>query len=275
MTRSSATISALLWALLLASAVGAGGCEGVGPGPRRLLKGAEEAYLRGEHEKADDDLTLFLKDHANSRLAGEAYYYRGMARLAMGDKGIARSDLIQATGLLADRLLAAQAMLSLGELIEESGDLPAAERLYRQSVDKLDLGQKPADEALFRLGTALQKEGRWADADLPLDRLIYLFPGTPLSADALKKVRCTAWTIRAATLPDGRSAVEAAAALGKAGLPATVREMLEAGPASSSQPVAHLTFAVEIGRYATYALAAAALGPAQAKAKEAVIVETR
>jgi TolA-binding protein len=282
MTRSLAILpaqraqrSALLLALLLAAAAGACGCAGeVGPAPRRFLKGAEEAYLRGENERALGDLNIFLKEFSGSRLAGEAYYYRGMSRLALEDRSGARADLTQAAGLLPDRLLAAQAMLSLGELTEEAGDLGAAERLYRQSVEKLDLGQTPADEALFRLGGVLQKQGRWADADLPLDRLIYLFAGAPLAEKARRKVRCTAWTIRDGTTSDRPAALEAAAKLTKAGLPATVREMLE-GDASEGRPSARLTFAVEVGRYPTYAQAAAALPAALAKAKDAVITETR
>jgi tetratricopeptide (TPR) repeat protein len=262
--------------LLAAGLAAVAGCTPeVSPEARQLLESGKGALRKGDGSSALRDLDAFLRDNSESRLAGEAYYYRGQARLASGDRPGARADLSRAAGLARDKLVRAEALLALGELTEETGDLAAAQRLYQQSVDDLELGQVPADEWLYRLGCALQKQGRWAEADPRFDRVIYLFAGTPLAREAQKKVRCAAWTIRVASLPDRDASAAAAAILAREGLPASVRETIEGSFGSESQPAARLAFAVQVGRYATYAQAAAALPEVRAKAPGAVIVETR
>ena len=285
MTRPSARFAMLP---LLASALLAGCGRDVSPEAWALLEGGKDAFRTGDNPAAVGKLDAFLKDNAGSKLAGEAYFFRGRARLAMGDRGGAGADLAQAAALLQDKLMAAQSLVYLGEIVEEGGDLAGAERLYRQGLDKLELGQKPADDALYRLGGVIQKQGRWADADLPLDRLIYLFHDSPLARQAERKVRCAAWTIRTAVFFDRPAAAAAAEELARAGLVATIREVLEeervsAASAASqtsttsapSQSGKRLAFWVQVGRYANYAQAAAALPAVRAKAKDAAIVETR
>ncbi len=257
------------WSIPLAVAwlSAAVGCNGdVSPQARLLLAGGKEELRKGNHARALQDLDAFLREASGSRLAGEGYYYRGRAKLAGGDRAGAREDFTLAAGTLTDKSLAAEAMLALGRLTEESGDLPSAERLYRQCLEKLELGQRPGDEALLCLGMVLQKQGRWAEADAPLDRLIHVFAGSPRAEEAGRRVRCTAWTIRAALLPARPVAAEAADALARAGLPAAVREVIEGG---------RLAFSVEVGRYSVYAQAYAALGEVRAHAAKAEIVETR
>ena len=246
----------------------AGGCTNdLGPQAVQLLESGKAAVQAGDAAAGRRDLDAFLKDHSESRLAGEAYCYRAKARLALGDRAGARADFTQAAGLLQDKMLAAQSLLALCAMAEEDSDLPAAERMARQAVERLDLGQKPADEALWRLGCLLQKLGRWEEADTRLDRLIYLFPDTPQAHDATKRVRSTAWTIRLAVLPDRPAAAAEAQRLARQhGLAASVREDLVDG---------RLVFRVEADRYATYEQAVAALPAARARTPDAAVVPTR
>lgn len=255
--------------LIPLAALSAGaGCNGdVSPEARLLLEAAGDAYRAGDNQQAVQKTDAFLKDNSRSRQAGEAYYYRGRARLALGDRAGAAADLNQAAASAQDKAIQADSLLVLGNLALDAGDASSAERLYRQSLEKDEAGRKPSDETLYRLGCLLQKQGRWQEADLQFDRLIYFFDGTDLAAQAGRKVRSTAWTIRTGTYAARADAQQAGAALGLAGpLAAATREVLEDG---------RLMFAVQAGRFATYDQASAALPGVRARAKDAEVAETR
>lgn len=243
------------------------GCNGqASPQALRLLAEGKQALLKGELQVAVSKMNVLLAEHARSRLAAEAYLVRGRARHRLADLDGAKADFGHAVALAADDAVRTQSLIALGDAAMQTADLPTAESAYRRAMEKIETGQKPADHVLLQLGCVLQRQGRWAEADLKFDRLIYLFDGSPQAKLAGRKIRSRAWTIFAGQFDDRRAAEKAAERLRDRKLDVSTREIHRQG---------RLAFVVEVGSFATYRQAAVAMGNVQPPLEQASIVETR
>lgn len=235
----------MLLGLLLA------GCqEQLTPQAEGALRAGADAYYHNDDANTVAQMSLFLDAHPKSPRACEAYYYRGRARYRLGDVPACRSDMEQALALTKDASLRASAAIVEADADFDSGNLVLAEQMYRLALNNLDAAAKPADHVLFRLGEALQRQGKWAAADLQFDRLRYLFPNSDVARVAGQMVRAKAWTIRAGTFIAKAPAELAAASVPSPGAPLTVEPMTLDGK---------LLFVLQGGAFATYEQAAAAL----------------
>ena len=82
-------------------AAGAAGCNGrLTPEAERLLSDGIAAYKGGDDGGAIRSMDLFLRDHARSKRADEAYYYRGLAKYRSKDLTGAKADFKQAFDFL-------------------------------------------------------------------------------------------------------------------------------------------------------------------------------
>jgi len=243
------------------------GCGGpLSPQARQLLRAGYDVFEKGDYAAAIEKLSTFLRDNAGSSRADEAYYLRGLAKRRTDDPGGAKDDLNSAIAATQNKELRAKALVALGDLAYEGDDMALAENMYRQALADIERGQKPSDHAHYRLGTVLQRQGRWTEADVQFDRVVYLFGDSQLARLAARRTHCTAWTIQAGAYADKRRADLAAKRLRDKKLPAVSRATLRDG-----KPL----FLVLVGRFASYEQAAAALGRTKERRPDAFIVTTR
>ncbi|MHC4983881.1 MAG: tetratricopeptide repeat protein [Planctomycetota bacterium] len=209
------------------SIVCAAGCAGeLTPEAKKLLADGKLAYERGDDGVAVANMDLFLKDHARSKRADEAYYYRGLAKYRMRELVEAKADFRQALERSRSKAVSVGARVALGDLAYDTNDHTTAEQMYTKLLDMVDADKKPADHVYYRLGCTLQRQGRWDQADQYFDKVIYLFDGTELARRSLLHARCKAWTIQAGAFSARSRAAAAAAELKRNNLPASERPAL-------------------------------------------------
>jgi tetratricopeptide (TPR) repeat protein len=255
------------WAALAVALAALAGCNAqLTPEARRLLQAGKLAYEKGEDRQAVRHLDAFLADNARSRRADEALYYRGLARYRLGELPAAREDLAAALDRTRHKTLRLGARVALGDLAYDSDDMPGAEAHYRSALEDAQEREPPLDHVHYRLGSVLQRQGRWADADLHFDRVIYLFEGSELAQRAARRVRCRAWTVQAGAYSNKAGAEAAAADLRRAGAEAAVVAGREGGG---------LIFRVLVGRHAGYEEALAALPAVRRRRPDAFVTPVR
>ena len=243
------------------------GCTGqLTPQAKKLLESSWASYKAGDDAATIEKLNGFLEANAKSPQADEAYYLRGLARHRRKELDGAKADLQTAFDRSKDKQLRAKAAVALGELAFEADDMALAENMYRRALSEAEADKEPADQAYYRLGCVLQRQGRWEQADAQFDRLDYLFPKSELAKLAGRKIRCTAWTHQAGSFSDKSRADAEAKRLKERNLPAESKSIAQDG---------RLVHVVQVGRFATYEQAAAAVGKTKQHQADAFITVTR
>lgn len=234
--------SALLIGLLLVLC--AGGCtQELSPEAQSALAAGKISYQAGDDAACVGQMNRYLTMTSSTKFADEGYYWRGLSRLRQRDYVNARGDFSSAIEQTGRNDIKGLALKGLGDVAFATGDMPLAVTAYGDAIGLIIPREKPADEARFRLGVALQLVGRWTDADLQFSRLIFLFEGSDLAAKATRLFHATGWTVQAGAFKTRAEAQSLASELKSRGLPAEVKVMpTDAGP----------TFAVHSGRYETY-----------------------
>lgn len=248
-------------------AAGAAGCDqGLSPESQKMLDSGRAAY-----EAKDDKLTVqimdqFIAANARSKYADEGYYWRGLAKLRMGDVPAARADF----GYVIDHStrgdVLSLAHKAMGDISFDSADMSTARAMYSQALRYMKDGQPPIDFVRYRLAQALQRLGQWEDADFQFNRLRHTFPDGELSKRASRQVHCRAWTVQAAAFKERRAADYLAARLKNDALDAQVVPVTMESEA---------LFAVQVGRFGTHDQAEAIVPQVKATAAEAFVTVTR
>ncbi len=251
---------------LLLAVIASMSCTGpLSPEAKQLLQDGYTLYEAGDDAAAIEKLDSFLRENAKSSRAGEAYYLRGLAKHRRKDLSGAKADLNSAVARAENKELLVKALLAMGELAYQTDDMALAENMYRQALGEIKRGQKPSDQAHYRLGCVLQRQGRWAEADLQFDRVVYLFEGSKLAQLAGRRVRCTAWTIQVGAFKRKDRAASAGKRLREEKIPVIHKAILYDG-----RPL----FVVQMGRFATYEQAMAELPAIQDHTPDAFVVPT-
>jgi len=233
-----------------------GGC-GLSDEALQLLADADAAYQAGDTGGAIRHADAFLADNGRSGRAGEAYYLRGAARYDQakdrdGDPDAldreackqARADLEQAVARSSTFDLRGKSALTLGHLAFDTDDIPTADRMYRLAVDSVGKDPVLGSEAHYRLGCALQRQGKWPDADVWFQKTMFQFPDSAPARAAAGRVNANAWTVQAGSFTERNNADRAVAELAAqdATLPARTVAVLDGRP----------RYVVYVGRYRTY-----------------------
>lgn len=243
------------------------GCNGeLNPQARELLLSAYESYEIGDDAAVRQQTDEFLTTYGRSARADEAHYLRGMTRLRQKDTAGGKSDLDEALALTSHDNLRANALVALGDLAYDVQDMALAENKYRQALAHAEEGVEPSGHAHYRLGSVLQRQGRWREADAEFNSVMHHWPDSALGAASAAKTHSTAWTLQAGSFRDKRRADAEARRLRAKGWSASVR------PSTIKN---QLVFRVQIGRYATYEQAFAAQPKAEQDAKGAFVTVTR
>ncbi len=247
--------------------LGCVGCqETLSPQARQWLQNGYAASASGEHHTVVQSMDAFLADHARSHRADEAYYLRGLARYHLGDLGGARADLEAALDRTDKSEVRGKAALALGDLAWDADDMPTTAEMYGTAVDNMDASIAPADHAAYRLGCALQRLGRWRDADIQFSRVMELFPGTELAERSARRIHGRSWAIQMAAFTDRGRAEAVVRDLAQQGVRADVSPAVGRG-----EPL----FLVQTGRFSTWEQATQAL-PSMKKLKpDAFVTATR
>ncbi len=255
------TIVAMLCAGLTA------GCAGtLSPQAARQLEGCRQLYHSGDDAAASQCLTTFLQDKANKPAFDQAHYLRGLSRLRVGERAGAKADFNAALRNASDGDLEALALLELGQMAYEADDMARAENTLRQALANITEGEQPGDRTRYLLGCVLQRQGRWEDADLQFDRVIFQFEGSDLARQAGRKTHCKAWTIQMGAYRKKNLAASAAERFRRNKITAFDNIIFdEHGP----------LFVVQIGRYPTYEQAVAELLVVRRQHAEAFVTPSR
>ena len=220
MTHMRKRVGLAAWLSVL---VGACGCNGaISPEGRRCLQDAQAAYRRGDNPRAVQTSSRFLQLHPRTQEAGEAYYIRGLARCQGGQEESGKADLVAALGLTRRKDLTALVQAKLADLAYRDGDLPEADKRYRAVLLYVPPGAPPADQAMFRLGTILQRRGQWRQGASLFRKVRHLFPGTKLAKLAEAHVTARRWSVQAGAFRSAAGAERLRKRLAGAGLPARV-----------------------------------------------------
>lgn len=231
-------VAATLWLVVTA------GCDGfISMEGRKLLQDASGSYNRGEDAEAIAASNSLLKMHPKLQEAGEAHYIRGLAKFRTNQRQAAKADLLAALELTKRDDLKMQAHATLADLYYQDGDLAESEKQYNAVMNYCRQGAPPADEALYRLGTIYQRQGRWHDADLKFERLGHLFEGSDLAKLGEARCRATRWSIQAGALFTSAKAQDIQTQLNQAGFTSRLDFEIRNG---------RLMRLVRLGNYNTY-----------------------
>ncbi|MCD4823922.1 MAG: SPOR domain-containing protein [Phycisphaerae bacterium] len=264
MRKSSLVIG--LAALFLTNA----GCSGDGLTlqGREDLKSGLAAYQAGDDRLAIIQADAVLRETSRGSGAMRAYYLRGLARYRLKEYSAAQRDLeyvVSCTGKGTSDIRI-KALDTLGEVAYIRGDLALAERSLAEVVIKTPAGNRPADHANYRLGCIRQKQGRWREADLNLQRVTHHFGGTKLAGLASNRVLGRAWTIQAGSFEKKINARQQAEKFGKGRWKVSIEPVIRQGKR---------VFLLQIGRWNQYVSAAAQLSAVQKIKADAFLQVTR
>ena len=196
----------------------------------------------GRLPEAERQLSALISANGASSVLSELHYLRGVARQKQGRYLEARQDFtLGATsrGTRQTQVFSAVALANMD--FEEGCDAPAIS-LYRQALDS-NVRDLPIDLMLLRLGVALQRQGRWTEADDIFARLISQYPKSPLVPQARQRFEATAFTVQAGLFVDRRNADALAANLRSRNFPVSQSVTL------SDNRTAYL---VNVGRFRTF-----------------------
>lgn len=236
------------------------------PQARELLNSGIDAYHAGNHDLARARMDEFISEYPRVRGVEEAYYLRGMAHYRGKRIDEARRDLVRAADGADDKFLRARALVALGNIAYETDEMARAENFYRDALDDLEGDRPPADQALYRLGCVLQRQGRWREADQQFNRLIYVFGDSQFPSSAERRVHARAWTVQAGAFENRSHALALVEKLRGHGLDAQSLPLLaDKGP----------RFVVLVGRHASYEAADVAAGDVRRHEPQAFVTVTR
>ncbi len=243
------------------------GCNAaVSPEAKGYLQSADTAFRREDDQAAIEATSRFIRMHPRLEESGEAYYIRGLARCREGKINAGKDDLQTALTLTKRKDLIALVNCRLGDMSYQSGEMTTSEKYYRAALEYVRPKVPPADEAMYRLGCILQREGRWREADLFFSKVVHFFEGTALAERAADHSHAVQWSIQAAAMSNITSAKHLRGRLRSAGLNARTDLELKSG---------RVMRLVRVGSYRTYGQAQADLGKVRRIVSDAFITSAR
>lgn len=175
------------------------GCTGGGLSPQgqSQLASALASYQADDNAAAVRHADAVLTETTRGPGAMQAYYLRGMALYRQKNYDQARGDLEVVVARSDDDALLGRSLDGLGEIAYRQGEDLQAVDDFRRALKHIDETKPPADHTHYRLGCALQRLGRWNEADLHFQRVMYHFPQGELARRSRQRVNARAWTIQA------------------------------------------------------------------------------
>jgi tetratricopeptide (TPR) repeat protein len=239
-------ISVLVLAMAAAVAAGCGNSV-MARGDRTAFNEGMEAFDMGQWQRAANSFTEYLRT-APAETRGEVYYMRGESLVRLHRRAEAQSDFRQALAAKPRQEVETYTYVAIGNLAYEEGRDQEAIEAYAKAVGNPP-GKLPLDQVLLRLGVSLQRTGRFASADKYLDHVVSQYSATPAGIEAARRIHATAFTLQTGAYASPVTAQGEIDRLRSAGYAGRIVKAMR-----GTQPLN----AVQVGRYRTYAEAAAA-----------------
>jgi tetratricopeptide (TPR) repeat protein len=176
----------------------------------------------------------------------------------MADFGRALSTKVQ-------QPILAYTYVAIGNLYYEEGNDDKAVAAYGEAI-KGPQDDLPMDMLLLRLGTSLQRTGKWAAADKYLGPLIDRYPKSAAAIEARRRFKADSFTVQTGAYSTAAAAQTEAQKLRAAGFTPRISQTTRAVPQPSftqpGQPTSstQVLYTVQVGKARTYV---EALGQAQ------------
>ncbi len=217
--------------------------------PVATLESGCAAYEAGRLDEAVRELTAVLaSEDAEARAhRAEAFYWRGLAEVGRKRPGAARADFEQALAADPPPELRGLARIALGNLAFEEGRDADAVAAYGEALQDPPEGP-PMERVALRLAIALQRLGRWTEADTYLAYVMEHYRGTPAAAEARRRYRARGFAVQTGAYASPANAQVQAAKLRGAGLAPTIVRATGGG---------RTLHTVRVGKVSTYGEAAA------------------
>ena len=174
------------------------------------------AMEAGRWHEAAEAFTTFLQAHPGSPARGEAYYYRGLARVRLGARDEALADFQHAVRAAPPPPIDAYANVAIGNLHYEAGEDREAVLAYAR-VLKNPPDDLPLERVLLRLAISLQRIGKWRSADTYLAYVMEHYPKTAAAAEARRRYQAGAFSVQTGAYASSTGASREAARLRSAG----------------------------------------------------------
>lgn len=228
-----------------------------------LLPDAQRAYDSGDFGRTQHLSSEYLAADKTSGSASQAYYLRGLANARLNRRPQAYDDLQLAVRTGGNAEVAWRANVQLGVLHFEDQHFHDAVNAFEAAAKAMP-PRPPLDYVLYRYGQSLERIGRWAEARVQFQRVLREFPAGSIAGNARRRLdlNATHFAIQCGAYGQKQNAANAAAELGRAGLPAGMYREARAGGD---------VWVVRIGQYRTYAEAQQALARVRAEVPDAVI----
>lgn len=163
------------------------GCSRLTPEQSQWLHEAQVAYDSKQYSLTVEHTSRFLEQVLDEPETVRALYYKGLAEAYLGQREAACQDLGHAVTLTGYPELRWRAHAALGTLHFEEEDWGAAAdqfALAAAGMPKLP----PRDVVLYRQGLALERAGRWSDAQAAYEQLFREFPESNIARAAQRRI---------------------------------------------------------------------------------------
>ena len=198
--------------------------------------------------------------------AMQAYYLRGMSHYRLKEYSAAERDLEQVYNYTKNSDLYVKAADTLGELGYLRGEMPLAASRLLDVINQTPVGVRPWGHAQFRMGCVRQREGRWKDADLHFEQVIYHLPETLLAKQARRRTRGRKWTIQVGSYEKKQNAVSEAGRFRAERMETFIEPVVRDG---------ELVFLLQTGRWDRYEQAEVQLPSVRQMKSDAFLYVTR
>lgn len=240
------------------------GCTTLPPLERQQLIEASRQCSAGNPSGPVADLDRIIRDYGQAAEIAEAHYIRGLCRFGARQVDAAADDFRQAIVKSRRSDLTARCRASLAAIAVERGEWERAADLYGQAVGDLP-DAPPIDAVLVQAGIAMQRAGKWRDAETQFARVLNRFRNRPSAEQArrLAMWRQPYFSIQYGAYRDLGNADKAVQELRQQGLdPAKVYLPRDGQP----------MWIITAGQYRTYDEALSALARARKQQPQANIV---
>ncbi len=162
---------------------------------------AQTLYLAGKTKEAAAACDEFLKQYPKSEQGATAVYFLALSQKANGENAEVVQSLDRLNSNYPNSRYQLDAMLLAGQALEAQGKFAEAAEQYRQMAAAAPRLRKP--DALYSLGVALYKEGKFADAVAPLATVVKDFGSSAYARPA--KLQLGLSELAAGKTADGRA----------------------------------------------------------------------
>jgi tetratricopeptide (TPR) repeat protein len=230
---------------------------------KNSLKVGFTLYAANQPDEAGAIADRFIRNNPTAPTLDEAYYLRGLARMARSNRNQAAEDLKQAISKTSRADLKGKAYRALGDIASEQNQWGEAQKNYEAALGAGAM--PPANGAYlnFGIGAALQAQGQWSNAERYFARVVAAKNDPDREAKALARMYLTAYTLQLGAFKDAANARNKVSQLQSASVTAKIQ---------TDQRGGETWYLVQAGSYSTWSQAAAARDQLQARLPDMVVI---